>query len=175
MTGGYRYVLLIALAPWLLISCASHPEPNAGPTFLLVRHAEKAADGSKDPALSPAGQARAQRIGAALRDVDLRAVYATRYRRTQQTAHTVAAAIRQTLPVLAYDADQPAAQFAARLRDTHASGTVLVVGHSNTVPAIAAALCGCVASPLGDGDYGRVYRVEFDARGRSVLTESVQP
>lgn len=175
MNRGYRYVLLIVLAPWVLIGCASLPEPTAGATFLLVRHAEKADNGNKDPALSPAGQARAQRLGTALRDADLRAIYATRYRRSQQTALAVATALRPGLPVLAYDADQPATDFAAQLRRDHTAGTVLVVGHSNTVPAIAAALCGCVASQLGDGDYGRVYRVEFDAHGRSVLTESLQP
>jgi phosphohistidine phosphatase SixA len=52
--------------------------------------------------------------------------------------------------VTTYDAALDAKDLASTLKQRHASGTVLVVGHSNTVPAIAAALCACVVAPLRD-------------------------
>jgi broad specificity phosphatase PhoE len=138
-----------------------------------VRHAEKAGDDPRDPSLSEAGAARAQALARWLADAPLRAVYATGYRRTQQTARPSADA--HGLAVTPYDASLPAGAFAARLRTTHRRGTVLVVGHSNTAPALAAALCGCATTPLGDGDYGRVYRIRVDADGHARLDEALSP
>ena len=138
-----------------------------GHASLVVRHAEKADDGSRDPPLDAVGMARAQRLATALHAEPVVAVYATGYRRTQQTAAATAA--DHALAVTAYAADQAASAFAAQLRSQHPSGTVVVVGHSNTAPGIAAALCDCTATPLGDTDYGRVYRIRVDADGHRVL------
>ena len=160
-----------------LLGCATPPwQPQAlatGTTFLVVRHAEKADDGSRDPPLDAVGMARAQRLATALHAEPVVAVYATGYRRTQQTAAATAA--DHALAVTAYAADLAAPEFAARLRSQHPSGTVVVVGHSNTAPGIAAALCDCTATPLGDADYGRVYRIHVDAEGHPVLRESILP
>lgn len=139
-------------------------------SFVVVRHAEKADDGTRDPSLSAAGVARARRLAVALHAEPVIAVYATPYQRTQQTA--VATAGDHRLAVTAYAANQPAAELAAQLRNRHATGTVLVVGHSNTAPAIASALCGCATTPLGDHDYGRVYRIDIGAGG-AVLEETI--
>src|SRR6185436_2612241 len=55
-------------------------------TVILVRHAEKVIDpNNSDPDLSPAGQARAQEIVRIFSDAGINAIYATQYRRTQQT------------------------------------------------------------------------------------------
>ena len=91
----------------------------------------------------------------------------------QQTAAAIAGDLG--LAVISYPANQPAVELAAQLRSRHDSGTVLVVGHSNTAPAIAAALCGCDATPLGDDDYGRLYRIRIGDDGRAVLQESILP
>jgi broad specificity phosphatase PhoE len=128
-------------------------EPAA--TFVVVRHAEKAQDDPRDP--SPAGRARAERLAGMLADAPLAAVYATPFRRTRATAQP--AARLHGLTVTTYDAAQPAAALAARLRASHARGTVLVVGHSNTAPALAAALCACVVEPMPKDEYGRYYRL----------------
>ena len=161
--------LLISLA-----GCATSPHPATSPaSFVVVRHAEKADDGSRDPPLAAAGAARAQRLAAALHGEPVVAVYATAYRRTQQTV--AATADRHGVAVTTYDASQSAADFAAQLRRRHATGTVLVAGHSNTAPGIAAALCGCNATPLGDDDYGRMYRIHIGSDDRGVLRESILP
>ena len=139
-----------ALASLLLVfvlsACATRAQQPAEVTFIVVRHAEKVDDGSKDPPLSEAGLARAQAVAAALRDAPLRGVYATAYQRTQQTAAPAAHA--HSLPVVTYDAKLAPTDFAAQLRREHTTGTVLVVGHSNTVPGIAAAVCECTVSSM---------------------------
>jgi phosphohistidine phosphatase SixA len=162
--------VLIAI---LLTGCATPSQPATSPaTFVVVRHAEKV-DDSRDPPLAPAGAVRAQRLAAALHDEAVVAVYATPYQRTQQTAAAIAGDHR--LAVVAYPANQPADALAAQLRSSHPSGTVLVVGHSNTAPGIAAALCRCAATPLGDNDYSRMYRIHIAADGSAVLQESILP
>lgn len=161
-------LLLCASFLAALGGCTALPEAApAGATFIVVRHAEKANDGTRDPPLSAAGEARAESLAAALRDAPLRAAFATAYRRTQGTAAPAARA--HALDVTTYDAATPADALAARLRAEHRSGTVLVVGHSNTAPEIAAALCGCAVAPMGDDEYGRRLVIRVDSRGQASL------
>jgi len=146
---------------------ATHAEPLV---VVLVRHAEKATDDPKDPSLSDVGRARAARLAASFDGVPVTAVYATGYRRTQATAQPTAEA--HGLPVRTYEAGMPADAFAATLRATHASGTVLVVGHSNTVPAIASALCGCAVAPMRDDEFDRRIEIRITANGVATLSET---
>ncbi len=139
-------------------------------TFVIVRHAEKGTDDPKDPSLSEAGRARAQRASERLADERVTATYATRYRRTRMTATDTAQA--HGLEVTIYDASQPAADFAARLRREHAAGLVLVVGHSNTVADIAGALCGCAVTPVREDEYDRWIEIRIAANGEVRLEET---
>jgi phosphohistidine phosphatase SixA len=121
---------------------AAHEEGSRGPALvLLVRHAEKAAGPAGDPALSEAGTRRAAALAAALENAGVTAIVTTQLRRTKETAAPLAAKLGLTPEVVPAggDADAHAAAVAAAVR-RHAGGVVLVVGHSNTVPAIAAAL-----------------------------------
>lgn len=156
------------LASLLLAACAASPARPPAPVFVVVRHAEKTADAG-DPALSAAGERRAAALARRLRDEPLVAVYATPLRRTRQTAQPAAQA--HGLAIAAYEADLPARELAARLRSAHASGTVLVVGHSNTVPGIVAALCGCAVAPLDESEYGDLYRVRGSGAQPELLRE----
>lgn len=157
----------------LLAACASWPGVDDSSDFVIVRHAEKVADGSDDPALTTAGQARARAIGEWLADSDVVAVYSTDTRRTRQTAEP--AAQSHDLPVTLYDGGQSADAFAAQLRKAHPAGTVLVVGHSNTAPAIAAALCGCEVEPMTEAEYDRRMTVHIDGDGDITLLTASQP
>jgi broad specificity phosphatase PhoE len=160
--------LPIAMSLLLIAACASRGggerDRTTGEThFVLVRHAEKARDDPKDPSLSDAGQVRAVRLADALANAPLTAVYASAYRRTQSTATPSAA--RRAIAVTTYDASRPAAEFAAELRRIHRNGTVLVVGHSNTVPALAAALCACAVAPMRDDEFDRRIDIRIDDGG----------
>lgn len=138
-------------------------------TFVIVRHAEKGTDDARDPSLSEAGQVRAQRLAALLSDEPVNAAYATAYRRTYQTAEPVAA--DHFFRIATYDAQLPASQFAEQLRTLHKTGTVLVVGHSNTVPDIVGALSGQPVAAMGDNEFDLLYRIRIGADGKATLLQ----
>ncbi len=121
----------------------------------LVRHAEKA-DASRDPALSPRGEARARALAALLRDAGVTAVWATELRRTQLTAQPLAKA--RHLPVRVHPAGDSAG-LVEEIRKQQPRGRVLVVGHSNTLPEIAAALGVREKIRLADDEYDALFVV----------------
>ena len=169
MNRNGRMLAAVGLA--LLIAACATPRERAEPvtTFILVRHAEKAADDPRDPGLTDAGRTRAARLAASLADAPLRAVYATAYRRTRDTAGP--SAMAHGLQVAVYDAREPAADFAERLRAAHPAGTVLVVGHSNTAPAIAAALCACPVAPMREDEFDRRIEIRVGSDGLASPSE----
>jgi len=149
------------LACMALAGCAtSPPAPHA--SFVVVRHAEKAGAG-RDPGLAAEGQARALALAELLAKKDLVATYATDFRRTRDTVQPAAAA--HGLAVTTYDASEAPTSFAARLHAAHPRGTVLVAGHSNTVPGIVSALCDCESTPMGEQEYDRISIVSIGAQG----------
>ena len=161
------------LSALLLAACAALPAGEAaaeGPVFIVVRHGEKAGAGGSDPALSEAGLARADRLAGLLADAPLVAVYSTDLQRTRQTVAPTAAA--HGLDVRTYDPREPVADFVARLRAAHGSGTVLVAGHSNTVPDIVAALCSCETAAMPETEYDRISTVRTDTGGDVRLATS---
>lgn len=171
-----RSLLMAAALAAMGGGCASlisehSPAPSmAAATFIVVRHAEKAVDDPKDPTLSELGYARARQLGERLAGERVAAVYATGYRRTQLTAAPTAAAHRITTTT--YDAGLPASEFAARLRSSHADGTVLVVGHSNTVAAIASALCNCEVAPVREDEFDRWISIRIGKDGKASVEQS---
>lgn len=161
---------LAAIALCVSLAACASAQPAPGASYVVVRHAEKASDDPRDPNLTDAGRARAQRLATWLKNEPLRAVYATAYRRTQQTGEPAARA--HGLSTTTYDAKQPAEEFAAQVRRDHPQGTTLIVGHSNTAPLIAAALCGCTVEPMPETEFDRRMRIDFDANGRAQLTQT---
>lgn len=157
------------LATLALAACTTPQPPPAdtgGVAFVVVRHAEKA-DAGSDPALSTTGRVRADALARRMAGADLVAIYTTGFRRTRGTVGPLAAA--QGLAATVYDAHLPASALAARLKAAHQEGTVLVAGHSNTVPDIVAALCSCEVAPMTEAEFDRISTVRIDARGRAQL------
>lgn len=152
-------VLAVVLAGgWLVTSWGST-------TVVLVRHAEKLPD-DKDPSLSEPGQARAERLAAMLESASLAAIYVSEARRTQETAAPVAAASDVEPRVV------PAAELKRllrRLKWRHRNDVVLVVGHSNTVPAIAEGL-GTPIGAVADDEYSGLWIITYSRlRGTRLL------
>lgn len=127
-------------------------------TVYLVRHAETQADGSADPPLSAAGEARAERLARMLAGAGLTSIHTTPYRRATATAGAVGRAVG--VAPAEYDPADLAA-FAAKLREQ--GGAHLVVGHSNTTPALVQLLGGDAAGGIPEGEYGRVYQLTLGA------------
>jgi broad specificity phosphatase PhoE len=134
---------------------------NGQKLVFVVRHAERADSGpapmqmQADPGLSAAGHARATKLATMLGDAGIRAIYATEFRRTQDTAQPLATRLR--LPVQNVPSRDTAA-LVADMGKEHANDIVLVVGHSNTVPAIIKALCGADLT-IADAEYDNLFIV----------------
>jgi broad specificity phosphatase PhoE len=111
----------------------------------VVRHAERAdgaapqMQGQADPPLSDAGEARAVKLARMLGDAGIEAIYVTEFRRTQDTAKPLARRLGLAAQRVS---SRDSGALIAKLRSEHANDIVLVVGHSNTVPAIIKALGG---------------------------------
>ncbi|MDP5205768.1 phosphoglycerate mutase family protein [Alishewanella sp. SMS9] len=131
-------------------------------TLYLVRHAEKLS--GADPTLSACGQARAEALAEYFQAIPLQAVYATPYQRTQQTAAAVAK--RQQLTVTSY---HPAAPEQLKQQLSSANHTVLIVGHSNTVPALVKLFSEIDVAPLTEQDYAMLYQIDLSGQPTVLL------
>jgi 2,3-bisphosphoglycerate-dependent phosphoglycerate mutase len=125
-------------------------------TFYLVRHAEKAVDGTEDPGLSDAGKQRAVKLASMLKDQNVQRLYATNYKRTQQTLQPLADSLK--LEVLIYD-HRDAASIERMVTDCKGK-TAVIAGHSNSTPKLANILIGEEIYPeLDESDYTKMWEV----------------
>lgn len=139
---------LLAVAVFIAVIATSAAAAFAQPTAFLVRHAERADTGTAaakmtgaDPDLSAAGKVRAETLAKMLKDARITAIYTTEYVRTKQTAGPLATMLGVQVTVV------PSKDTAGLIQKVKAAtGNVLVVGHSNTVPDVIKALG--VAEPV---------------------------
>jgi broad specificity phosphatase PhoE len=156
-------ILRLFLIAFVVVLVSSLPA-SAQVTVILTRHAEKAATPPKDPPLTSAGEKRANLLASTLADARVDAIFVTELQRTQQTAAPLAARVHVT-PTVIPAADTNALVKAIRERQ---NGVVVVVGHSNTVPAIIAALGG-PAVTIADNEYDNLYVLTLDGAKNSLL------
>lgn len=127
---------------------------NAAPVVFIVRHAEKASAGGKDPELSIEGQKRAEALANILKDSQITSVFVTEFKRTQETAAPTAKAVHVTPTVIA--ANQIGV-LAEKLRTLN--GNALVVGHGNTIPDLLKALGIAAPVTIPEDDYTEIFAV----------------
>jgi phosphohistidine phosphatase SixA len=135
-------------------------------TVILVRHAEKQS-GSADPPLTPEGAERAERLATMLAEnggaTPIARIFSSEVRRTQETAAPLARKL--ALAVTTVPARETAA-LVSQLRAAPRGSVSVVVGHSNTVPRIVAALTGGPAVPdIAEDDFGTIFVVRVAALG----------
>jgi broad specificity phosphatase PhoE len=107
---------------------ACHPE-----VVWLVRHAEKMViEGERDPPLSPRGLARAEALAVMLGPEQPDTIYSTDFIRTRDTVAPLAEL--NGIQVTIVDPRDTESQIAAIL--SGCGQRIVVVGHSNTVPAL---------------------------------------
>jgi broad specificity phosphatase PhoE len=126
-------------------------------TIILIRHAEKNVEPrNADPNLSPAGEVRAQELVRMFGDAGIGAIYATQYKRTQQTVKPLADKLGITITQV--DANNTA-EVIKQIRSRHNGEVVFVSGHNNTVPEIIAALGGPHLPIIPETEFDNLYVV----------------
>jgi broad specificity phosphatase PhoE len=162
---GRRNVHLLLLLVFALFAPAF--AAAQADTVFLVRHAERAdtPEGSAppmnregappaDPDLSAAGRTRAASLANMLKDAKITAIYSTQLKRAQQTAAPLAQALG--LSVTTVPGDDSAA-LVAKIKA--ATGNVLVVGHTNTLPRVAEQLGVKTPLTIGETEYDNLFVV----------------
>jgi broad specificity phosphatase PhoE len=139
-------------------------------TVVVIRHAEKAPNAISDAPLSPPGEQRAVRLAQMFGDGEkfgrVKKIYVTDTRRAQQTV----AELAQRLGIKAeiVDAKARSSDLARRVLRENRGGLALVVGHSNTVPEIVAALAHANNVPsIADEEFDTMYVVTVPTIGRA--------
>jgi broad specificity phosphatase PhoE len=158
---------LKVLLPLVVALTAAAPSSSSAPAtvVILVRHAERA-PGSGDPPISETGQARARALADVGKVAGVQVIITTQFQRTKQTAAPLAESLGLTMNTVGTQSDiaKHIAEVAAAVRQ-HAGKTVLVVGHSNTIPAIVGALGGPKLADLCETEYDNLFTIVLDAEG----------
>ena len=125
---------------------------DATPIVFVVRHAEKASAGGKDPELSAAGRKRAEALARVLKDSQITSVFVTEFKRTQQTAAPTARAAHLTPAVV------PTGDISGLVSKLRAlNGNALVVGHGDTIPDLMKALGITTPVTIPEDDYTEIF------------------
>lgn len=145
----------------LMVSSAAYSQQPIT-TFILTRHAEKADDGTKDPDLTKVGHDRAQLLVKMLQQTKVDAIYSTGFRRTHNTVAPLAEA--KGLTVSKYEANK--AEEIDQMLAKYSGGTIVVSGHSNTIPWLVNYLTGTDQyKTFDDGDYNNLIIVTVVEKG----------
>jgi broad specificity phosphatase PhoE len=164
-------IWLLALGGLFLLAMAfAYWNSATTTTIVLVRHAEKQVGAITDAPLSPEGEIRASRLTQLLGGSEefgrIGKIYVTDTRRTQQTAAGLAQRLGLTPEVI--DAKTDSAELARRALRENRGHRALIVGHSNTVPEIVAALTrGDNVPPMGEGEFDTMYIVTVPTIGKA--------
>lgn len=164
-----RRTQVVVIYAAIAIGLAWFFELQATTTVIFVRHAEKAAIPADDPGLSAAGKQRAAELARQLVDADVvagvDAIYATPFRRTEETAQPVATALG--LPITSYEAANTETIMDEIVR-THKGKIILVVGHSNTVPEMIGNMGASKKVPgIDENEYDNLYVVSIPWFGKT--------
>ena len=134
-------------------------------TVILVRHAEKKLEpNNQDPDLAPEGLERAQEIARVFGNTGINAIFATQYKRTQQTVKPLSD--RTGVPVTIVEASRPA-ELIERIQTSLRGQTIFVAGHNNTVPAIASQLSGESFPVIPESEYDNLFIVTIYRFGKA--------
>ncbi|MDX1516390.1 MAG: phosphoglycerate mutase family protein [Woeseiaceae bacterium] len=164
-----RRIQILIIYTAIAVGLAWFFESQATTTIIFVRHAEKDLSVDTDPPLSPAGHRRVAELRRQLVDADviagIDAVYATPFRRSQETARPIADALE--LPIHTYDADDTEAVLERILKD-YKGKIVLVVGHSDTLPVLIRNLgAHKQVPPIAEDEYDNIYIIAIPWFGKT--------
>ena len=163
--------LFLSLALLAPMSSIAAQEPPL--TVFVVRHGEKG-PGNPDPSLSDAGGRRAAALARALSDARVTALFASEFKRTQETLAPLGKATGITPTIVSAGKMD---DLIGLLRGLPAGSRAVVASHSNLVHLIVERLSGQKMPMLTDVDYDRlvVVTVSGDGKGEAVVLRYGEP
>lgn len=137
---------------------------------VVVRHAETVASTDPDRGLSEQGTRRMVALGGIMDAEHVTHVFTSQYPRAIHTAGPTAQV--RGLAFESIDARQ-LSTLVDRVRVLQNDEVALIVGHSNTVPEIIAALGGAAIAPIAEDEYNRLVVLTFATDGTITTRERV--
>ena len=167
-----KFVLLFAIATLLLVI----PQDDFKPiTVYLVRHAERADEPRQDPPLTEKGTARAQELARILGKANIKAIITSQFSRTKLTAEPLAKQANVTVTSISLSlspsnprmiSEQSTAEVTNKILE-QAGESVLVVGHSNSIPDVIKMLGGDVTPVIDEKKFDDLFVVTVYAKGKA--------
>jgi broad specificity phosphatase PhoE len=138
-------------------------------TVIAVRHAEKKIEpNNPDPDLTADGETRAKEIARMLGGAGINAIYATQYKRTQETVKPLSDQTGVTPTIL--QANQTD-ELAKQILTAHRGQTIFVAGHNNTVPALVSTLSGDPYPVIPESEYDNLYIITIYRFGKAKVVK----
>lgn len=138
-------------------------------TIFLVRHAEKADDGTRNPPLSEDGIKRAQKLAEMLSKSGVTAIYSTDYKRTKSTVEPLANLTNIQIKLYTPMKEDEL----KKIIEDNRGGVVVICGHSNTTPWSASFLSGTKLENFNESDYSNLLIVTLWDFRKASLTRIV--
>jgi phosphohistidine phosphatase SixA len=144
-------------------------------TVFLVRHAERADEPRQDPPLTEKGVARSEALARLLSTADIKAIYTSQFARTKLTAEPLAKRLGVTATAINLKtspsnpraiAEESTKEIVAKIM-TQIDGSVLVVGHSNSIPDVIKMLGGNVVPTIDEKKFDDLFIVTVFDSGRA--------
>jgi broad specificity phosphatase PhoE len=151
-----KRIILVFVSFYIFSSILSCQDLEKIFTVYLVRHAEKVIDKDnlRNPELTECGQERAESLKNYFSQINLDRIYSTDYVRTRETAKPTAE--YKDLDIEIYS---PGNMEAIAEMILERGEDILIVGHSNTTPILAALLVDEQGYAIPDNVYNQIYQV----------------
>ena len=148
-------------------------------SVFLIRHAEREQEPKQDPPLSKEGIARSQALARLLGSAGIKAILTSQYTRTKQTAEPLATKLGLTvtpfsLKINPSNPRQIAAESTAEVTNKileHRGESVLVIGHSNSIPDVIKMLGGDVVPAIDERKFDDLFIVTVYAKGKAKVVQ----
>jgi phosphohistidine phosphatase SixA len=144
-------------------------------TVFLVRHAEREDEPRQDPPLKKEGVARSQELARLLSAAGIKAIFTSQFVRTRQTADPLAAKLGLTITSFTIKlnpsnprqiAEESTAEVVNKIFE-RSGESVLVVGHSNSIPDIIKMLGGDTVPTIDERKFDDLFVVTVYAKGKA--------
>lgn len=145
-----------------VVATFAAPSAFAHKAIFIVRHGEKASSTDPDTRLALQGEDRALKLASMLRNAGVTHVFVSDKKRTQQTAQELVDQRGLAAPVVLPSTDTK--KLVEQLKAAPKDAVILVVGHSDTIPAILKGLGINDDVVIKEDQYGRLFLVTSDFR-----------
>jgi len=148
-------------------------------TVFLIRHAEREDEPRQDPPLRKDGVARSQALARLLGTAGIKAIFTSQYTRTKQTAEPLATKLGINVTPFTLKsnpsnprqiAEESTAEVTNKILE-HAGESVLVIGHSNSIPDVIKMLGGDFIPTIDERKFDDLFIVNVYAKGKAKVVQ----